>query len=909
MPTQTLSGTYASGYVLTPAYDTWVFQASAKVQGSGVSGGMAQAYTIDNLGAIAAAGLYAGVGLMAGGRVVNGSNSQTASSIQGYDGVRIAGGAGMVVNHGSIVGDGAGGSAGVVLNQGGVVVNGSNASATALISGYNGVSVYGAAGSVVNFALIGSVAAGRDGVDLAAGGSVVNGTAGDSGAEIFGRRHAVSITGGAGTVTNFDVLLADSGSSTGIGVLLGAGGRVVNGTATTTTAVIASDGVGVSAGGTAATVNNYGTISGSIVGVDLTAGGVVINGSFADKIASIAGAAAIRMEAKGTVVNYGSISANAASTGIELDGGGVVFNHGQLSGDQGILGDGAPVAVYNEGTITAGATAVDLFDGGSVENGQPSNSGVMIQGLTGIVSLDGSIEVKNYGSIQASQFSGMALHGTTVGVGNAGSIYGKTHGIYLDAGQASIVNSGTISGGIGLDSAGAGPVTVVNSGLITGSGGVAIALASGDDRVVVHPGAQFGGKVDAGTGKDTLELAAGGLWGIGGIGTTFVNFETVQVDTGANWGLAGDNAITKAMSLVDFGTLGVTGTLTIAGSLTATGTIGGTGSLVLSGGTETFTGASLGMAHVSISNAAMTLSGSVANSGAISATTANLLVAATGATLTGAGSLTLTNLATNRLLGATSGAKFTNASQIFGAGQIGAGHMVLVNAASGVIDGNDATALIIDTGASAITNAGLIEAAGKGGVTIKSAVINTGVLMAAGGTLTLDGAVTGTGVGKINSGTLDFASTFTGAAVFTGATGILELAKSQAYTGAVTGLSKSGTNQLDLVDIAFTSGVTKASYSGTSASGTLTVTNGVHSAHIKLMGNYLGSSFLIGSDGHGGTLIHDPATPGPPAGGAAFIAAMAGFAGQAAAGHLAQIEDDRRLTPLALAGPRMAAWA
>ena len=38
-------------------------------------------------------------------------------------------------------------------------------------------------------------------------------------------------------------------------------------------------------------------------------------------------------------------------------------------------------------------------------------------------------------------------------------------------------------------------------------------------------------------------------------------------------------------------------------------------------------------------------------------------------------------------------------------------------------------------------------------------------------------------------------------------------------------------------------------------SGTLTVTDGVHTASIELLGNYTASEFVAASDGHGGTLI------------------------------------------------------
>jgi hypothetical protein len=141
----------------------------------------------------------------------------------------------------------------------------------------------------------------------------------------------------------------------------------------------------------------------------------------------------------------------------------------------------------------------------------------------------------------------------------------------------------------------------------------------------------------------------------------------------------------------------------------------------------------------------------------------------------------------------------------------------------------------------------------------------------------------------ISGGTADFASTFTENVTFSGTTGVLELAKSQTYTGSITGLStSSGGSTLDLLDISFVSGTTKATFSGTSTSGTLTVTDGTHTAKISLIGNYLGHSFTTASDGHGGTTVSDPAMSGTghitP-----LVTAMAAFGGGGATASAATI--------------------
>jgi hypothetical protein len=160
-------------------------------------------------------------------------------------------------------------------------------------------------------------------------------------------------------------------------------------------------------------------------------------------------------------------------------------------------------------------------------------------------------------------------------------------------------------------------------------------------------------------------------------------------------------------------------------------------------------------------------------------------------------------------------------------------------------------------------------------VTIGGAISNGGILVAAKGVLKVTGAVSGAGRVAIEGGTADFTSTFTEAVAFSAAGGTLELAKSQTYTGVITGFAKTPTTALDLLDIAFTAGKTKASYSGSATSGVLNVTDGTHTAKIKLSGNYTTSSFTVSSDGHGGTKVVDPPAVAGPAHG--FVAAMAAF--------------------------------
>ena len=131
--------------------------------------------------------------------------------------------------------------------------------------------------------------------------------------------------------------------------------------------------------------------------------------------------------------------------------------------------------------------------------------------------------------------------------------------------------------------------------------------------------------------------------------------------------------------------------------------------------------------------------------------------------------------------------------------------------------------------------------------------------------------MSGTGKVKIDGGSFDAAASFGQDVAFTGTTGELILAQSQGYSGAITGLSTSGGTSLDLQDIGFVS-AGEATFVGTASGGTLTVTDGTHTAQITLAGDYIGSTFTASDDGHGGTMVVDPKA-------AAFAGAMAGLAG------------------------------
>ncbi len=412
---------------------------------------------------------------------------------------------------------------------------------------------------------------------------------------------------------------------------------------------------------------------------------------------------------------------------------------------------------------------------------------------------------------------------------------------------------------------------------------------------------QAGGVVDA-TGDHALIVKgtdastnAGLMEGTGKAGLTL---KKTTMDNGATGVLlAGDGSKVRLRgAVIAGGTLEATGT----GKFVVRGVVNGTGENALDGSASAVNN----QAIVSIvKGASLTLRGAIDNSGQIHLAqpggASDLFIGSGGATLSGGGQIILSHA--DRILGATAGATLTNADDIIsGAGQLGAGQMTLVNQAGGVINANAALALTIDTGTNAIINAGTIEATGVGDGRVVSAVDNTGTLMVAGGRLAFEGAVIGSGSAVINDGTLEFDSSFTEDVAFTGAAGVLMLGQSQGYAGKVSGFSLTGGTSLDLRDIGFTD-AGEATFSGDATSGVLTVTDGTHTTHITLTGDYTSVTFVASSDGHGGVSIVD--SPMAPV--HALVAAMAAMPSAGAA--TAPAANDAAAAPLtpALCTPRL----
>ena len=164
---------------------------------------------------------------------------------------------------------------------------------------------------------------------------------------------------------------------------------------------------------------------------------------------------------------------------------------------------------------------------------------------------------------------------------------------------------------------------MINAGAIIGTAGAAVAFGSGNDLLVIEPGAVFDGSVTGGGGVNTLELASG-TGTIAGIGSSFSGSSRIVVDSGADWTLAnayGVRVPSGAGTASTHGTLHGTGntairldqggTVTNDGSIAATGS-NGVGVYLTAGGsiTNAQTGVILGSGTGDFSGKAAFMTGS-----------------------------------------------------------------------------------------------------------------------------------------------------------------------------------------------------------------------------------------------------------------------------------------------------------
>ena len=144
------------------------------------------------------------------------------------------------------------------------------------------------------------------------------------------------------------------------------------------------------------------------------------------------------------------------------------------------------------------------------------------------------------------------------------------------------------------------------------------------------------------------------------------------------------------------------------------------------------------------------------------------------------------------------------------------------------------------------------------GLAVTSFNLNKATIKDAAGNVANVSAATNANIGS--GGTLEIATAYSGAVTFLAATGTLKIDNPGTFKGAIAGQMAIG----DLIDLPTVTAGANATvkYTGSNSAGTLTVSDGTHTATIALLGNYSIGNFTVSSDGHGGTLLADPPLPG-----------------------------------------------
>ncbi|MCW5737750.1 MAG: hypothetical protein KIS73_26760 [Enhydrobacter sp.] len=556
-----------------------------------------------------------------------------------------------------------------------------------------------------------------------------------------------------------------------------------------------------------------------------------------------------------TLVNQvGGIVRATLSNGLVLNTGAqVVQNAGLLEATTGALTIQSTSVDGSSGGVIRGAGGkVNLHSahivGGTLQTSGPGafqavDRGSLLDGTAHTVHVDGTVNVLNnqYLTIAGNIDNTAGIHLLSVGndtrlvIGNAGASLTGGGTVSLSDNPANLItgNSATatlsnvdnvIRGGGQL---GGGQMTFANL-----AGGVVRATTA--NALVLNTGAQTvvnDGLIEATTG--TLVIQNTKVEGSGGgdirANAGNVNLQSAHI-AGGTLGSSGGGAF----QAVDRGSL-----------------LDGTASDV----------------HVNavvnvLNNQYLSVAGDIDNGGSINllgvGNDTRLVVATSGARLLGGGTISLSDNSANAIIGNSATATLTNANNLIeGGGQLGGGSMRFVNQSGGIVDANAANALTIDTGTRAVDNRGRFEADAGSTLNVAGTLKNTGTLVAD-GTIFVAGAVTGNGAAVINDGgTLRFGAGSSAAVDFAEVTGLLQLDNSQGFTGTIAGLDPAvDGDYIDLEDINI-AGASK-SYSGNATSGVLTVTDGIRTANLKMIGNYTVASFALVNDGNGHVRITDP---------------------------------------------------
>jgi len=583
-----------------------------------------------------------------------------------------------------------------------------------------------------------------------------------------------------------------SASGSGSAVQFLSGTTISGGTLST-----AAGGVlGTAAGQTVALQNltnagTYGTGDGSItqiVGTINNTGAINLSGGASNTFLQVAGGN-VSLAGGGTVTMSGPAFINQASANLVLtntnnliQGAGQIGNNGLTLVNQGTIDANQtgqvltvnPTSTTNAGLLEATNGGILQLSNGTINN---QNGIIKVDGATssvqfvnGAIIQGGTLSTTNNGVLGVGASNTIALDGSTLGqLTNAGTYTTGNGSITQIVGTINNTGAINLSGGASntfLQVAG-GNVSLTGGGTVTMSGPLALINQASANLTLTNVNNTIQGRGQIGNdGLTLVNQASGVITANDTAGPLLVNAAsvtnqglmqatgggTLQTTTGIN-NTGGSISASGSGSAVQF----LSGTTISGGTLSATG----------GGVLGTAAGQTVALQNLTNTNTYGTGNGSITqivgtitNNGAINlsagASNTFLQVAGGNTTLSGGGTVTLSESGAGVAVIDQQSANLVliNANNTLqGAGQIGNNGLTLTNQAAGIINANAASPLLIN--AASVTNQGLMEATGGGTLQTTTGINNTGGSISASGSGSAVQFLSGT---TISGGTLSTAA-------------------------------------------------------------------------------------------------------------------------------------------------------
>ena len=447
-----------------------------------------------------------------------------------------------------------------------------------------------------------------------------------------------------------------------------------------------------------------------------------------------------------------------------------------------------------------------------------AGAGLMIDGNSDFVALNGTGSSVDDGSISVSPAGTLTLSGTFDN--------NSSGGIFLAGGTTA-----------------SGHVALVISGTLTLTGSGTVQLANQSFNADTEPENVIEGAFNVITRPNggTLINESETIIGAGSIGghLTFTNDATVATYA---------NSFAPPRLVIEGSAAG--------GSFTNNGTVQIANDSIIAFGVDGTTGSITNNGSIGFSSAGLVTTLEIAGNETI--------------TGTGAGDISMEGAdpAQNEIISDGDAATLTLVGQTLkGAGTIGDGNLTL-NIGNGThVEAADGT-LFLYTGGHTITSSGLMEALDGDTLDIESALGSTGTILVDGGEIAASASLSSSTPVQIDGGTFDLASGggLGGNVEFTGTGSTMEFDTGvNQLNGAISGGQLDDT--IDLRFLSFNPNDAVVWQQTTGAAGTLSLASGgqvVPNTSLILDGQYTSVDFELANDGSGGTSIEVLVNPPPP---------------------------------------------